>query len=201
MSDRAPRNSKLPWLLVAAVAIVIVATMVYMRSGPGEPPVPAADGVEAASDPSASRSPDPSRNPPQPRSQLSRDAMEQRKRIISEKRKQVQDNVDRTQAAFASRYGSEPVDASWATIKQAELTKLAVSDQISELGVEPKNMSVDCKTTMCRVTADFASMSAGDDWFTLYMGNVGTKVPVASYKYVQNPDGTVSINLYALGRR
>jgi hypothetical protein len=109
--------------------------------------------------------------------------------------------VDRTQATFASRYGSEPVDAAWATAKQAELTDLSVSQQIRELGVEPENMAVDCKSTMCRVTADFASTSAGDDWFTLYMANVGAKVPVASYKYIQNPDGTVTINLYALGRK
>ena len=33
------------------------------------------------------------------------------------------------------------------------------------------------------------------------MNNVGAKVPVASYKYVRNPDGTVSINVYALGRK
>ena len=28
-----------------------------------------------------------------------------------------------------------------------------------------------------------------------------TRLPTASYKYVQNPDGTVTINVYAVGRK
>jgi hypothetical protein len=127
--------------------------------------------------------------------------MAERREKTAEKRKQVQQQVDRTQAVFAARYQNESVDAAWAGAKEAELMGLGVSDQIRQLGAEPKNMAVDCKSSMCRITGDFATMSTGDDWVTLYMNNVGDKVPVASYKYVQNPDGTVSINLYAMGRK
>lgn len=200
MSEHAPRNSKLPLLVVAVVVAVIAATMVYRHTGTEDPAVPVAQDPKDPNDPSASNLRR-TRDTTASGIPLSREAVKQRQQIIAEKRKKVQAEVDRTQAAFASRYGSEPVDASWASTKQAELVELSVSGQIRELGVEPENMVVDCKTTMCRVTADFPSTSAGDDWFTLYMGNVGSKVPVASYKYIQNPDGTVTINVYALGRK
>lgn len=128
-------------------------------------------------------------------------ALREQRQKMADKRKQVQQQVDRTQAAFAARYNNEPVDAAWAGAKEAELMGLGVSDQIRQLNAQPQNMAVDCKSSMCRITGDFASMSTGDDWVTLYMNNVGDKVPVASYKYVQNPDGTVSINVYAVGRK
>lgn len=192
------KNPLFPWLVGLAVIVVIALAMLFKRTG--SDPAPAV--VQPEQQAEATTRPDPRRGAMRsPGRPLSAEAVREQRQKTAEKRKQVQQQVDRTQAEFATRYKNEPVDAAWAGAKEAELMKLGVSDQITQMGVEPQNMAVDCKSSMCRITGDFASMSKGDDWVTLYMTNVGDKVPVASYKYVQNPDGTVSINVYALGRK
>ena len=193
------KNALFPWLVAIAVILVIALAMLFKRGG-NEAPVVTQPDQQASAD--AATRPDPRRGgmrvPGQP---LSVAALQEQRQKAADKRKQVQQQVDRTQAAFAARYNNEPVDAAWAGAKEAELMGLGVSDQIRQLDAEPENMVVDCKSSMCRITGDFATMSTGDDWITLYMNNVGDKVPVASYKYVQNADGTVSINVYAVGRK
>jgi hypothetical protein len=180
------------------VIVVIALAMLFKRTG--SDPAPAVVPLEQQAE--ATTRPDPRRGAMRsPGRPLSVEAVREQRQKTAEKRKQVQQQVDRTQAEFATRYKNEPVDAAWAGAKEAELMKLGVSDQITQMGVEPQNMAVDCKSSMCRITGDFVSMSKGDDWVTLYMTNVGDKLPVASYKYVHNPDGTVSINVYALGRK
>ena len=193
------KNSLFPWLVAIAVISVIALAMLFKR----------ADNEAAPAVAQPDRKPSPGHatgslalaRMPVPGQPLSAEALQDSARQTADKRKQVQQQVDRTQAAFAARYTNEPVDAAWAGAKEAELMGLGVSDQIRQLGAEPQNMAVDCKSSMCRITGDFATMSTGDDWVTLYMNNVGDKLPMASYKYVQNPDGTVTINVYAVGRK
>ena len=190
------KNPLFPWLVGLALIVVIALAMLFKRAGNEAAPVepqPEQQATQATPDPRRGGTPGTGQLSPQA------DLRAQRQKA-AEARKDVQQKVDRTQAAFAARYNNEPVDAAWAGAKEAELMGLGVSDQIRQLGAEPQNMSVDCKSSMCRITGDFATTSTGDDWFTLYMNNVGAKVPVASYKYVRNPDGTVTINVYAMGR-
>jgi hypothetical protein len=201
MEQRKQPGSLVPWLVVATLVALIAAVVIYQRTlgdhasdAAAPPEAPASDDREAfrASRPVAT---------PAPRQPLTPEMVKDRQRALVAKRAEVQQRVDQTQAAFTSRYNSETVDPAWAGGKEAALSQLAMSPQMREIGAEPKNLAVDCKSTMCKVTADFPSTSAGDDWFTLYMNNVGAQVPVASYKYVRNPDGSYSINVYAVGRR
>ena len=192
------KNSFFPWLVAIAVILGIVLTMFFRRAGNDAAPAVAQPEPRAQS---ATR-PDPRRGAmPSAGQPLSPAALRDQRQKMADKRTRVQQQVDRTQAEFAARYNNEAVDSAWAGAKEAELMGFGVSDQIRQVNAEPQNLAVDCKSSMCRITGDFASMSTGDDWITLYMNNVGDKVPVASYKYVQNPDGTVSINVYAVGRK
>jgi|SRR5687768_682858 len=193
------KNALLPWLVAVTVILVITLAMFFKRAGDEGTPAVAQQDQQPSAEVTAG--PDPRRGAAMRTGQpLSTAALQEKRQKTADKRKLAQQQVDRTQAAFAARYSNEPVDAAWAGAKEAELLGLGVSDPMRQMGAEPQNMAVDCKSSMCRITADFASMSKGDDWFALYMNNVGDKVPVASYKYVQNADGTVSINVYAAGR-
>jgi hypothetical protein len=195
------KPSHTPWLIVGLVVVGIVLVTAYLQrpkttgAGDGASPQVSSDADMSPSTPSVRR--------PRPtvRAAAPAEAIAAQREATAQKRKEAQAKVDRTQASFAARYQNEPVDAAWASAKEAQLAKLATSDQIRQIGVEARNLNVDCKSSMCRVTGDFDSMGAGDDWFTLYMNNVAEQVPVASYKYIRNPDGTVKINVYAVGRR
>jgi hypothetical protein len=177
MQNQNSKPSATPWLIAGAVALLMAVVMIYLHDKRRNA-APAAAVVPAAAQ-----------------------AMAVRREEMAQKRKQVQARVDRTQAAFASRHRNETVDPGWSNAKEVALTKLATSDQIQQLGVDARNMAVDCRTSMCRITADFDSMAAGDDWVVLYMNNAAQQLPAASYKYIQHPDGTVTINVYAIGRR
>jgi hypothetical protein len=196
-----PHRSKpslAPWLIVAAVVLAMVLVMLYRHRAQS------GDTAQAPPEPSTIAAP-----PVQPRATAPRipagraaaQAVAERRAVLARKRQEVQARVDRTQAAFANRYQNEAVDAGWANAKEAELTRLATSDTIRQAGVEVRNLSVDCRSSMCRITGEFDSIGDGDDWFMLYMNNVAAQVPAASYKHIRNPDGTVTINAYAIGRR
>lgn len=195
-------HSKLPWLVVGGIVALIALVMVYQRSRPVSGPVIApADMTQATEDgyrPGGYAGVRPAAQPSQP---LSADALRERRQAAAENRAKGQAWIDQTQAGFMSKYDSERVEPAWAAAKQGELIASAESDLIRQTGAVPTNMTADCKSTMCRVTADFPNMGMGDDWFTLYMGNLGDKVPTASYKYVENPNGTVTLQMYAVGRR
>ena len=201
MQNSKPKQSATPWVIAGAVVLSMVAVMVYRhrarQDGTDTPPFvpPTATSASPVSSPVPHRA--------DPRAGLAGAAQTimAKREEMARRRKEVQARVDRTQQAFASRHSSEAVDPAWSNVKEAELTKLATSDQIKQLGVDARDLNVDCRTSMCRITATFDSTAAGDDWVVLYMNNAAQQVPAASYKYIQNADGTVTINVYAIGRR
>jgi hypothetical protein len=202
MQNQNSKPSATPWLIAGAVALLMAVVMIYLHDKRRNA-APAAAVVPAAAEAPAARPSTSSRYTPRRPidGRAAAQAMAVRREEMAQKRKQVQARVDRTQAAFASRHRNETVDPGWSNAKEVALTKLATSDQIQQLGVDARNMAVDCRTSMCRITADFDSMAAGDDWVVLYMNNAAQQLPAASYKYIQHPDGTVTINVYAIGRR
>ncbi len=117
------------------------------------------------------------------------------------RRKRVQSSVDATNAALAARFMEEKTDPAWSTSKEHRLAELSTSSQINDINATIKNLSINCKSTVCMLNGDFADTSAGDDWFTLYMNNVGAEVPYATYKYVPGKDGRVTIQVYAIARK
>lgn len=119
----------------------------------------------------------------------------------TEQRQKVQETVDTAQSGLAAQFNGEKTDTAWAPAKERSLAALSTSDQIKGLNADISNLSVNCKSTVCRVTGDFPTMVAGDDWFTLYMNNVAPEMSYASYKYVPNKDGSFRIEVYGVGRK
>lgn len=100
-----------------------------------------------------------------------------------------------------SRYEGERVDVAWAAAKQQVLERLSVSPQITQLGAQPLAIQAHCRTSVCRIEADFATRVAADDWHTLYTLNAGTEMSNSSATGSLNPDGTVHLQIYGLARQ
>lgn len=100
---------------------------------------------------------------------------------------------------YARRYSEERADASWAGPHEARMLDASRSDQIAQLQAEPQALDIDCKASMCRVVADFATRSVAEDWFTLFSIG-GSGMPTASYEHSFNPDGTARVTIYGLMR-
>lgn len=184
----------LPWLLVAGLAVAVVVLWTG-RERPTAPPA-GTDTADAAVTPRASA---PAVVVPTQAS--ARVAIERMQQKATARRAATQQRVDATHALLGQRYANERVDPAWAAGKEQELASLAKTEAMTAMNANVSNLTVDCRTTMCEIGGDFPSITAGDDWFTLFTTNVGSKMPSATYKYEHKADGTVRIHIYGVGRR
>lgn len=119
-------------------------------------------------------------------------------------RRQQRSDADKVVAAGRSklvgRYDGEGVDHAWATAKQSELMAFRTSQQIEAIGAQADNLAINCRTSVCRIDADFSSRSEAEDWTTLYLTGAGSRIPNASTRVVPNTDGTFHLEIYGLAR-
>ena len=194
---RAFTTTTLPGIILAGGVVIVVAVTVF-RSGERSDQSVAAPPMQ---DPIVSDTTAPTANfTSGPRIEIA-PPLSSTRAARNEQRAALQQRVDGTHAALASQYRNQRVDPAWAPGKERELAGLSSSDQIKQLNADVANMTVDCKASVCKISGDFKSITAGDDWLTLYMGNLGSKLPAASYKYLRNADGTFRIEIYGVGRK
>jgi hypothetical protein len=116
-------------------------------------------------------------------------------------KREAQEVVEAGKSKLVGQYQSEKVDAQWAPAKEQRLQSLSITAEMTSLNAVPADMQVDCRSTVCQITATFPSRVAAEDWFTLYTLNVGAEMPNASYESHVNPDGTVGVQVHGLARR
>ena len=192
----------LPWLLVAGV--LGVAGWLGWRGwsthggtlADERAPAVAADpeAIEAARRRSAAQAmPTPSALPPAEavREQLAR---------IAEQRKQSAARLDRAKRDAAAAFAQEPVDPVWSAATERRIDQVAALPAIQQNSAAPKDMRVECRSSMCRVTSDFTTSGQADDWTMLFMASVGSTLPQSLVSRVTNPDGSQSVVIYSRAR-
>lgn len=103
-------------------------------------------------------------------------------------------------AQSAQRFASEQVDPAWAPGKEAELDKVARQPQFEMAGAQPQSLSVDCRSSMCKVDGQFETGGKADDWVLMYMSSVGSGMPNSVVSQSRNPDGTTRVEIYGRAR-
>jgi hypothetical protein len=116
-------------------------------------------------------------------------------------KREAQQVVEAGKSKLVGQYQSEKVDAQWASAKEQRLQSLSTTAEMTSLNAIPTDMQVDCRSSVCRITATFRSRVAAEDWFTLYALNVGAEMPNASFESHVNPDGTVGVQVHGLARK
>jgi len=183
-----------PMLAGLLVIVLIVGVTIAWRQRPAPP---AGDSVVTAHETSTSQATPPaSGSRARPRFSLA----ERR-----ERRKAAQAEQERKGRAFrdtlAARYATEPVDAAWASAKEAKLLAASASDEIRRIGAVPGNYRASCRSTVCRIGADFPNRGAVQDWLTLFSTGVGGELPNEAYVVSQNPDGSFHLEVMGLARK
>lgn len=122
-----------------------------------------------------------------------------------ERRKLAQAEQERRGRALhdtlAARYAAEPVDAAWASAKEAKLLEASVSDEIRRADAVPGNYRASCRSSVCRIGADFPNRSAVEDWLTLFSTGVGGELPNEAYVVSQNADGSFHLEVMGLAKK
>ena len=190
--------SRTTWPLLAGllVVVVIVGVTIAWRQ---RPVASSGDSVAPASEAQAATSQElrpASNSRERPRLSL----VERR-----ERRKAAQVEQERKGRAFhgtlAARYATEPVDAAWASAKEAKLLAASASDEIRRVGAVPGNYRASCRSTVCKIGADFPNRGAVQDWLTLFSTGVGSELPNEAYVVSQNPDGSFHLEVMGLARK
>ena len=123
--------------------------------------------------------------------------MEKRKRVAAATQARIQGR----NAAMASRFEAEKPDPAWAGAHERDLASLQDSGPMRDAGAKAENFRAECRSSTCRIQADFPDQSMASDWLQLYMGGIGDRLPVATAHQVINPDGSVRIEIYGIGRK
>lgn len=103
--------------------------------------------------------------------------------------------------SLSSRYSSERTDAAWASAKEAKLLAASTGDEIRRAGAEPRNYTASCRSSVCKIGADFATRGAMEDWLTLFSTGLGSEMPNVAYVVSQNPDGSFRLDVMGLARK
>ncbi|GAA5008686.1 hypothetical protein GCM10025793_19050 [Lysobacter lycopersici] len=123
--------------------------------------------------------------------------MEKRKRMAAESQERIQKN----NAAMATGFASEKVDPAWSGVHEKSLASLQDSGPMHDAGAKVENFQAECRSSMCRIQGDFPDAGMASDWLQLYMSSVGDRLPVATAHQIRNPDGSVRIEIYGVGRK
>lgn len=200
------RHSPLPWVLLALfIALIAGVTLVRQfrasESGIASSP-PAAPGDSSQGTPEHRPSPDELRALAS-RSSSQVGAADEMARILGKRKRTTeatQARIQQRNAAMASRFAAEKSDPAWSGMHEKDLAALLDSDPMRDAGVKAVNFRADCRSTMCRIQADFPNRSMASDWLQLYMGSAGDRLPVATAHQVANPDGSVRVEILGVGR-
>lgn len=122
--------------------------------------------------------------------------MEKRKRVSAA----TQERIQTRNAQMASRFAAEKPDPAWASAHEKDLASLQDSGPMRDAGAKAEDFKAECRSSLCRIQADFPNQSMASDWLQLYMSGVGDRLPVATAHQVVNPDGSVRIEIYGNGR-
>jgi len=201
------RRSRLPWVLLALVVMVIAGVTLYRQFRSQSTTASHSQSVESTGREATARRLSPeeiralaSRSPGVPGQATARDMaemMEKRKRMAAAS----QERIQKRNAAMIGRFAAAKPDPSWSNAHEKDLASLQDSDPMRDAGAKAANFQADCRSTMCRVQADFPDAGAAANWLQLYMGSVGDRLPVATAHQVTNPDGSVRVEIYGMGRK
>lgn len=117
--------------------------------------------------------------------------------------------VDQRRAAEASKnqrywqegFASQDVNPSWAAAKSREIQQLAASDDIKSAGAKPPvEMKVECRSSLCKVTAEFASNSDAQDWVEIFSLTSGKAFSGGATSVKTLPDGTAELTVITAAR-
>lgn len=198
-------GNKLPLVVAAGVVLALVAATFFLRGRSGADEAAWADAATPASEATPVAAPPPSTRPagresaPMDRARIEEQLVSQVERR-AKMREEHQARVATLREQSVQRYASEQVDPSWAPGKMSELTELANDSAFEVAEVVPQSLSVDCRSSMCRIDGQFEDASKAEDWILLYSASVGGSLPNTVVSRTRNPDGTMRVEIYGRGR-
>lgn len=101
------------------------------------------------------------------------------------------EDADRTET-IAAEFQSELEEPEWSAATVETISTFFADS--SDLAIDLKD--VECRSTMCRIEAEFESTDAVEDFNLRFPLHVGTELPQATYENIQRDDGSIVVRAY-----
>ncbi|MBC7988934.1 MAG: hypothetical protein H7Y19_05055 [Luteimonas sp.] len=96
-----------------------------------------------------------------------------------------------------AQHRAERVDRAWSAQAENELTRLARGDWVAEAGGGPTEFAVDCRSTSCRVDAQFVRQSQAYDWGELFLTQAGGTIYRSQIVVIPRAEGGAQLQVYS----
>lgn len=196
-------NNRIPLIVLGGVlAIMAAATIWKMRSTDSTTSVLVTDASSQGSSlPSADMPPAARaagvRLPMRPAEKSSTRSRQPTREQMLAHRKERTEKAARAYDTAPEPFASQPVEPAWSARTEQGLRKLADDAVFAQADAKPKDMQVECKSSMCEIKSQFASDREARDWTQIYMTNAASQVSLARVRFIPNADGSTQVRIYA----
>lgn len=104
----------------------------------------------------------------------------------------------RMERQLQSEFENDAADPAGGVQMESRLEDTAVGRDMAGTGIVPKDVVVDCRKTLCRVSADFANAGDAEDWAVMYLSAAGGAIVRARTVQARQPDGSTRLVLYGV---
>lgn len=98
-------------------------------------------------------------------------------------------------------FAAQRVNPAWAAPKERLIRDLVASEQFARVRSLPRDFRVECRTTLCQVTAKFASPTAAEDWAQFFMLYGGPDFSGGATMVKTQPDGSAHFRVISAARK
>lgn len=98
-----------------------------------------------------------------------------------------------------SSFKAQRVSPTWANQTELAVLDALGSKEAAQMGVQlPKDVSVECRSTLCKIQAKYADDAAAADAFPVLAMDMAAQLPQTRRVTHYQPDGSVLVTIYGL---
>lgn len=103
---------------------------------------------------------------------------------------------DRAVADLDSRHESESIDPVWSATSEQGLAAASVSPVMAQAGFNPQDVSSDCRSRTCRISARFDNSSEARHWADRLLTQMAGTLGQAKVAVLPQADGSFEVRVY-----
>jgi hypothetical protein len=107
-----------------------------------------------------------------------------------------QANRDRLVAELDRQHKAESIDTAWSAQSETAILSTSIDPLMSQSGLMPKDLSADCRSSTCRISARFAESTDAQSWATMMVTQMAGTMSQARMAVMQLPDGSSEVRIY-----
>jgi hypothetical protein len=107
---------------------------------------------------------------------------------------------DRVVAELDHRYAAEAIDPVWSATQEEGLAQASESQVMAQAGFNPQDVSSECRSKSCRISARFDSPGEARDWAERLITQMAGTIGQARVAVLPQSDGRFEVRVYGARR-